>query len=529
MKLIANKSCDVFVVGAGIAGSIAAIHAAENGADTIIASAVQIFAGSSFYPGTWGLGLIGPENEEDEKGLCETIARVGSSMTISSLVESFVKNIRPAIEELEMMGVHLRVPENPNDSAFVPCFDHKNRFWRGIEQESLKETFRRKFEELDIETFDHFEVVDIIKEKDKVVGVIGINKDHEFELIQCSSLIIASGGIGSLFKNHLNSEDVSGIMHSLAIKAGCICTNLEFMQIMPGFINPGYKTVFNEKTFKYANFMNEEGMSLLKDVDEILLNERSTYGPFTSRLVSSKIDYLLALQQSKGKILCHYDSSLNNTQNEFIQVYFNWLKEKKHIVIDDSIEIGLFYHAANGGIKINEKAETNVSGIYAAGEVSGGMHGADRIGGLASANALVFGRIAGDQAAQYSKNIQRNKQIEVDYKNEVYHNAKKQWMELQEMMNQCAMIDKNIERCYQTRSRIQEIEENLVIDHKSKEIHTSIRLKENCFLAKALLEAIILRKESRGSFYRRDYPKVNEEFKRIEISYSQKLNVRFIK
>lgn len=528
MYLKAEKNCDVLVIGAGIAGSMAAIHAAKQGAKTIIVSSAKIFSGSSFYPGTWGLGLIGPENEQDEQDLCETIERVGLSMSIPSLVKTFVSNITPAIKELEAMGVNLCVPENPEDTTFIPCFDHKHRLWRGIEQASLRETLQRKFDEYSIHSLDHFEVMKIVQENEQVVGVIGLNKNHEFEMIGVKSIVIASGGIGGLFQNHLNSEDVSGMMQAIALKAGCICTNLEFMQIMPGFIRPAHKTIFNEKTFKYAHFHNEKGEDLLKSVTEEEFNERSTYGPFTSRLASSQIDYLLAKQQNKGKIICTYDSSLKTNQAEFIQVYFNWLKEKKKIDIGDAIEIGLFYHAANGGIKINERAETGVNGIYAAGEVCGGMHGADRIGGLSSANALVFGRIAGAEAANYAQKRPEQAVSEAEFYSDCYVHAQDLLSELQKIMNQVGMIDKNANGCLKAFDRIQDIEANLVIDSERKEPHMSIRLKESCFLAKALLEMIILRKESRGSFYRSDYPQLANQSQRIEISYHNKLKVEFV-
>ena len=65
-----------------------------------------------------------------------------------------------------------------------------------------------------------------------------------------------------------------------------------------------------------------------------------------------------------------------------------------------------FMHAANGGIRINEKAATSVPGIFAAGEATGGVHGADRIGGLSTANALVFGKIAGREAAKHARGFE---------------------------------------------------------------------------------------------------------------------------
>ena len=68
------------------------------------------------------------------------------------------------------------------------------------------------------------------------------------------------------------------------------------------------------------------------------------------------------------------------------------------------MRVAMYAHAANGGIKIDKTAFTGVEGLYACGEATGGMHGADRIGGLSSANGIVFGRIAGASAAQAAQN-----------------------------------------------------------------------------------------------------------------------------
>ena len=135
MELKKATDCDVLVLGSGIAGISAALRAAELGARVILACKGPLFSGSSFYPGTWGLGLIGPENEADKKDLAETILRVGQGMADPKLVETFVGGIAPAIENLRKKGVRLRRANQAGQKEFIPCFDHKHRDWNGIEFE----------------------------------------------------------------------------------------------------------------------------------------------------------------------------------------------------------------------------------------------------------------------------------------------------------------------------------------------------------------------------------------------------------
>ena len=127
MRLEKSKSFDVIVAGAGIAGIRAAVKAAEAGCSVLLLSGGPIFSGSSFYPGTWGLGLIGPENADDEDDLVQSILNVGCGMADELLVRSFVSGIGPAISEIEGMGIQLKEAKEQNQKDFIPCFDHKHR------------------------------------------------------------------------------------------------------------------------------------------------------------------------------------------------------------------------------------------------------------------------------------------------------------------------------------------------------------------------------------------------------------------
>lgn len=92
------ESTDVLVIGSGIAGLCAAIEAARTGATVTVASAGKTMSGSSFFPGTWGLGLIGPVDEDDEQDLIDTIQTVGGGVADPELVQTFVHGIPQAID-----------------------------------------------------------------------------------------------------------------------------------------------------------------------------------------------------------------------------------------------------------------------------------------------------------------------------------------------------------------------------------------------------------------------------------------------
>lgn len=396
------ESTDVLVIGSGIAGLCAAIQAARAGATVAIASAGKTMSGSSFFPGTWGLGLIGPVDEDDEQDLIDTIQTVGEGVADPELIQTFVHGIPQAIAWLEQdLGVELQRPqsaESAQQKQFIPCFDHKTRMWRGLTRKPLEDACTAQIESLGIRLLPRHELIDLVEDTTgKIVGAVLYDRANEhLASMAAKAAIIAAGGTGGLFERSLTSADVLSSSQAIARAHGASLTNIEFMQMMPGFIEPKRNLVFNEKTWRYVKF--DQPVEIADDKLDDLLEQRSGYGPFTSRLASRAIDLAIDQAGAEGLAL-HYDFPREDVP-EFVQTFTTWLQDEHGIATTDEMRVAMYAHAANGGIKIDKTAHTGVEGLYACGEATGGMHGADRIGGLSSANGIVFGRIAGASAAR---------------------------------------------------------------------------------------------------------------------------------
>ncbi|MEG0591718.1 MAG: FAD-binding protein [Coprobacillus sp.] len=529
MELKLNKQCDVFVIGAGLAGIRAAIE--MTGCHVIVSSSTHIFSGSSFYPGTWGLGLIGPKDCQDNMSLINSIHHVGCHMCDKRLVDVFVNDINDGINEIKNMGVKLKQATDQSQKEFIPCFDNKQRNWNGLLFDSLKDTFSKKLKDKEVELLECHEVIDIVYDNKQVCGVIVCNQNNQLSYIGCKSIIIASGGFGGIYKYRLNTLDINGIGQYLALKCGASLVNIEFIQMMLGFTSPSPKTIYNEKMFKYTKFYKDNQQLFVSKDEQELLKIRSTYGPFTSRLPSKLIDIVLFKQFIKehNSIIARHDASLKDTNIEFIQTYFDWLEKEKHISIEDDIHLGIFYHAANGGIKIDENGSTGIKGMYACGEVTGGMHGADRIGGLSSANGLVFGKRVGKSVQDYISKANVCIKDKVLYEQRCIKDSKKHLNIIQNLMSQYAMIVRNEEGLKYALDNIQILENTFEYCDDGSYIDTT-RLLAAFYLSKALLNAMIIRKESRGSHYREDYPIENKEFEyKINIYGLKNMKVDFDK
>lgn len=524
---------DVLIIGAGLAGIMAAISAAEAGAEVTLVSSGAICSGSSFYPGTWGFGLVGPENKEDEKDLADTIMRVGCQMPDRELVEVFVSHINESIEYLEQMGVPLKKAENPEEREFIPCFDYKCRNWHGIVKEEAKPVFLARLHALGVSLMPHTEVTRLVRGTDAalggVIGAIAVRDGEQLVEFFSKSTIIASGGIGGLYRYRLNPGDVTGMGQYLALSVGAELVNLEFLQMMPGFLSPAYGTVFNEKIFRYTESPAYDGWG--EEERRELLELRSGHGPYSSRLKSRHVDEALtaAWANDREGALIRYAAELKEHQPEFVRTYFEWLEREKHLTVDEPVRVGIFAHASNGGIRIDASGYTGVPGLFACGEATGGMHGADRLGGLSTANGLVFGRIAGRAAARAALESGESEVQDLEIRpsqsgpaelraehhgvqqNQQLKTVKKVRMELKDRMSANAMIGRSEGQCEEMLCWLSEQEKQWGQDLHAGEGGLDLylehsRLKAELAVASCMIKAIQLRRESRGSHHRDDYP-----------------------
>lgn len=507
------ESTDVLVIGSGIAGLCAAIEAARTGVTVAVASAGKTMSGSSFFPGTWGLGLIGPVDEDDEQDLIDTIQTVGGGVADPTLVQAFVHGIPQAIQWLEQdLGVELQRPqsaESAQQKQFIPCFDHKTRMWRGLTRKPLENALSAQVESLGIRLLPRHELIDLIEDTTgKITGAVLYDRANEHLVpMAAKATIIAAGGTGGLFERSLTSADVLSSSQAIALAHGASLTNIEFMQMMPGFIEPKRNLVFNEKTWRYVTF--DQPVDIADGKLDDLLDQRSGYGPFTSRLASRAIDLAIDQAGAEGLAL-HYDFPRENVP-EFVQTFATWLQDEHSIAPTDEMRVAMYAHAANGGIKIDKTAYTGVEGLYACGEATGDMHGADRIGGLSSANGIVFGRIAGASAA-----LAAQKEPEAALKADIAlpqygiatTDAERLTRSLKHTMSTYCMINRTETGLSKALHELEGLKTEATTLSTQKapdsEIAALARLQSQIKLATEMVKAMRRRTKSMGSHYRAD-------------------------
>lgn len=501
-------SCDVLVVGAGLAGCEAALAAARAGARVALASSGAIFSGSSFFGGTWGLGLVGPDGEGDVDDLVDSICEVGRGVVVPQLARALAEGVSGAVARLEARGVKLRRAERAGERDFIPCFDHKHRAWHGLGREPYRAATTAALASAGVTLLPRHELQGLLTRRGTVAGArfvdmaAGLARD-----VRAGAVVLATGGFGGLFSRTLTTSDVSGTAAAIALTHGARLVNVEFIQIMPGLVGPVRGVVFNERTFRFARVEGVRGPDATR-----LLDERGGHGPFSASLADRAVDLAVAAAGARGAGVSY---ELPERLPEFMRTYFDWFEGSFGRSPAEGVRIAPYAHASNGGILVDGRARTGVDGLFACGEAAGGMHGADRIGGLSSANALVFGEIAGHEAAAWAAGRAGEKNdgafADRGFGDAVASpEAGEVLAELRRSMDERCLLARDEEGLRAQLTLIEQLDERLGATCARTDDWRAVALDRRAELALlsscALVTAMLARTESRGAHYRADFP-----------------------
>ncbi|SMQ64503.1 Aspartate oxidase [Bacillus sp. OV166] len=533
-----NITTDVLVVGSGIAGLKVSIELAKAGKTVIMSTKTQLCSGSSFYPLKASLGTQVTKDDSDREVFLQDIESVSHHMHDKEMAQIYVKEIRDRVEEFAEIGIEpYKLPESRK-----ACFaEHDRTIYMLRDWDKIRENVKGIFKNYsNISLMERSSVISLIKKDGKITGAFLLDKHNNLMLIQCKAVVLATGGFGNIYKHNLNPNDVDGSGHILALEAGASLVNMEFIQFIPGFTTPKYKTLWGEHTLNYCeDFVDENGKSILDAVlpeglsKEECLDKRSTHGPFTNSLPSKYFDIAMMTEiirtKSEAGFELIYDQAIYEDQRDFYTIYLDWLQERGVNLVTDRVKIAPFAHASNGGVKVDSFGRTQVEGLYAIGELAGGIEGANRLGGNSTGSCMVFGKRAAENCLDYinrQENSPFNTQEAVRQFNQKIQSfsAKPGIFTPNDVMDKIREImwfngnvirdEKNLQ------SSIHKIEElkssfdlSLFVNHKT-ERKSAFKARNFLILSDLLLKAMLERRESRGAHYREDYPYENENYNR---------------
>jgi len=534
---------DVLVIGGGGAAARAAIAAHDAGASVLIVLKRQMGrSGATTYSNCEIAGYNVPDGAKDPSDnperFYEDIIDAGMGMADPELVRVLTENAVESMRDLEKWGVRF---EKDGDKYLVMkgCFSTRPRghIIKGHGEPIMNALMTQIRSRPNITAMEDAVVITLVTRDGACAGAVALDEANETVFLNARAVIMATGGASQVFLQSLNPPDVSGDGYALAHRAGVKLVNMEFMQAGIGFSQP-VESLFN--TYLWAGvpkIVNAQGQTFLhKNLpegisDRDIIKQHCKHFPFSSRDDSKYVE--IAVQReiaeghgsAKGGVpvsFAHFtpqyvdsirdDSSLRDLWPTILE-YF----QKRGVdLLHDPIEISCYAQAINGGIRIDKNAMSSLPGLFAAGETAGGPHGADRLGGNMLLTCQVFGKIAGVGAAAFaSKHSQWATDItKVEAQNDFSLSILRKKIQGDE-------LNRRLKVSAQNRLLVRRNENSLLaflaeIDAIESELMTAPEVdtpeRENLALlnkitsARLMARAALLRKESRGSHYREDYP-----------------------
>jgi L-aspartate oxidase len=388
LRVFETARTDVLVIGAGAAGIRAALAASEAGARvTLLGRGPVTTSGSTFssLSGGWGIqALSGPERTRKSlEEFYDEVIEAGLGLCDPKLVRILVEESGPRLEDLRSYGLLLRKDHEGKALRAKGCFSGYERAYLTRDMGNIRRTFQAMVRASRSKILIG-RASELIVHEGRCSGAWILTPDRRIIRVTAAAVVLATGGGAGLFADHLVTDSEAGEGYVLAHGAGAVLKNLEFIQFMLGTKENGVRR------FLPLSDLAEPGR-LLDDGDRDVLveyipdeedrrraaQERTSHHPFSSRDRSRLIDVAVATARRAGRRVFWRGADTPCSRLEVV-----------HLA-----------HAFNGGAAIDERAETTMDGLFAAGEVAAGPHGADRIGGCMMTATQVFGERAGRFAA----------------------------------------------------------------------------------------------------------------------------------
>ncbi len=507
-------SPDLLVIGSGLAGIVSALEAEAMGVKTLLVGKFSIGLGTN---SSLANGAFTAENSHFSKQdhLMATLES-GRGLNHVGLIRTLIERGRESIEKLRRYGV----PLVERGIGYVVDRQKGDFQLPGV---ILIRALLERLRQSSVQLLPGLTIFDLVVEEGEVQGAFGFYKDGKPLLVRSKAVILATGGAGGIYRRNDNQKSILGDGFAIALRAGLSLLDLEFVQFYPFVLaEPRLSTFILYPPYpKETRLLNEKGEDLFEkleikeDLNQAILTKRDRLA-IALYEASESGDVFFDLTQVPDEKWEHYP--------------LNFLRKSKFPFKERPFLISPAVHFFMGGIEVDEQCSTALPGLFAGGEVVWGIHGANRLGGNALTECVVFGAGAGQSAVQYirMKESKSPHSIDPEALNRRWERKAKSYLKkgkgvfdhpkdlmrrlkdlawkylgpvrkedsLNEGMVQLASLEKRIERVYPT---------------SLKELFKKRELENGVLLLKAMLKGSLLRKESRGSFYRKDFPEQDDE------------------
>ena len=528
---IKTLETDILILGSGGAGLFAALHAHQTNPNLHITIAVKGLLGkcgcTRMVQGGYNVALA--EGDSVERHFMDTIEG-GKWLCDQDLAWTLASISVERIRELENeLGCFF--DRNPDGTIHQKAFAGQT-FDRTVHKGDLTgiEIINRLAEQVwarGIHRLEEYRAVELIHSADgkSLAGVLMLDmQTGEFTLVRAKAVLLATGGGPTMYKYHTPSGDKSCDGLAMALRAGLVLRDMEMVQFHPTGLLAGPNT-------RMTGTVLEEGLRgaggyLLNGNKERFMgnydsrNERATRD-IVSRSINSEIRSGRATPN--GGVYIQMSHLGPDTVRKLFKGMVERCADSGFNLAEDMVEVVPTAHYMMGGLVFKPDCSTDLPGLFAAGEDTGGVHGANRLGGNGVANSTVFGGIAGDVMAKWVINqpLAECNMAEVAASIKA-HEAPLERPPgdielirdaLAEVMWDDVGISRSKESLYRARTKLDELDRSLNqmgVGDLQRAYNLTwqdwMNLRNLILVSKSVTEAAIARENSRGAHYREDFP-----------------------
>jgi succinate dehydrogenase/fumarate reductase flavoprotein subunit len=500
---------DVLVIGGGGAGLRAALAAREQGAEVLLVSKTPLGKSTCTYlsAGGFSLAVQGVTEETHRQLTLES----GRGINDRELVRLFVEEAPERVRELERFGV-----QGKWGKGRFSC-EGKISAWGAPLTNALAAANRK----LGVSEAPWVMIFSLLVEEGKAVGALGFEFRKGVPIVfQSKATILANGGGAALYLRHDNPVRMTGDGYALAYEAGCRLRDMEFVQFIPsGLAEPGKASIL------VAVSLVDEGRIINSAGEDILQKYRITDRPVVIKCRDS-LSQAMFREEEEGKSVFLDLTGLkeeawpkdNFAESERELLYEGLSCSKK------PIRISPMCHFFMGGVSADPDGKTDIPGLFAAGEVMGGLHGANRMGGNALSEIIVFGCRAGRSAGEWAlgRNAGRMVQALAETRWDSLQKGKqakglpprairKRIAEILWKHGGISRDERGLNSVLEFFKKIREEELPGVSTGTPKEILEKLEVETALSVGEMIVRSGLLRKESRGAHFRRDFPRPDDQ------------------